>query len=300
MQDALTLITSRLTPIYGASEARAIAFVVLEDGFGLSRTDIFMLKSNPTFCPCNSSFGKSTDFSGNAYQRLLNMCKRLEAGEPVQQVVGFAWFVGRRFSVSPDVLTPRPETEELVALAIDSHPTGAVLDAGTGSGCIAVSIALGCPEAQVTACDISPAALALARRNAEHLQATVRFAEADILKSIPLAEDEEGTPMPYSLIVSNPPYICQHERATMERNVLNYEPHQALFVPDDDPLRFYRALAHHARSGALKAGGLLMVECNRAYAHQVAQLFTDCGLLQAEVKLDQFDAPRFVTATREK
>lgn len=286
MQDALSLIIQCLTPLYGAGEARAIAFVVLEDGFGLSRTDIFMRKG--------------TAFSENAYLRLLNMCKRLEAGEPVQQVVGFAWFMGRRFKVSPDVLTPRPETEELAALAIDSHPTGAVLDAGTGSGCIAVSLALSCPDAQVAACDISRAALVIARSNAEELKAKVKFTEADILKNLPLAENAEGTPLPYSLIVSNPPYICQSESADMERNVLNYEPHQALFVPDDDPLRFYRALAHHAHCGALRVGGKLMVECNRAYARQVAQLFAEYGLKQPEVRLDQFGAPRFVIGTLAK
>lgn len=279
MEDAFSFLTRRLSPIYGAGEARAIALVLLEDAFGLSRTDIFA--------------GKGSAFSEDARLRLVNMCKRLEEGEPVQQVVGFAWFAGRRFKVGRDVLTPRPETEELLRWALEGKPCGSVLDACTGSGCIGISIALECPAAQVTACDISSSALSIARSNAAALGAEVRFSECDVLKNLPPAEGA------YSLIVSNPPYVCEREKGDMERNVLNYEPHLALFVPDNDPLLFYRALAVHAAGGALRQGGTLLVEANCAFAADVARLFTACGLRQAQVRRDQFGKERMVAAVRE-
>lgn len=279
MEDAFSFLIHRLSPVYGAGEARAIAFVLLEDAFGLSRTDIFA--------------GKGSAFSEDAHLRLVNMCKRLEEGEPVQQVVGFAWFAGRRFKVSRDVLTPRPETEELFRWVLEKKPCGSVLDACTGSGCIGISIALDCPDAQVTACDISSAALNIARSNASALGAEVVFSECDVLKRVPPIEGA------YSLIVSNPPYVCERERGEMERNVLDYEPHLALFVPNEDPLLFYRALAAHATGGALRPGGNLLVEANRAYAGEVARLFTAMGLRQTQVRRDQFGEERMVAAVWE-
>lgn len=274
-----------LTPLYGEQEARAMAFIVFEDAFGVTRTDIYA--------------DKVRQFSESERQTFLNICDRLTAGEPLQYVIGHTLFCGHQFEVTPAVLIPRPETEELVAWAIETaqslslpHPAR-LLDAGTGSGCIAISLQLALPQAEVEAWDISPAALRVAENNATRLQAPVRFSERDILAPVC---DTASTP-PYDLIVSNPPYICQREAADMEAHVLQHEPHTALFVPNDDPLRFYRALAHHAQS-KLRLGGALLVELNRAYAKATAQLFEEMGLTHVEIHCDAFGNERMCRAFR--
>lgn len=281
-----------LTPLYGEGEARAISFLVFEDAFGVSRTDIYA--------------DKVRQFSEDESTRLDNICQQLLDGRPVQQVLGYALFCGRRFKVTPDVLIPRPETEELVSWAVekmrdssqqnsaapDGHSSAqmssSILDAGTGSGCIAISLKLAMEEADVTAWDISRAALEVARENARKLGADVKFVHHDML----LAPASDAQPV-YRLIVSNPPYICQREAADMERNVLDFEPHTALFVPDDDPLCFYRALCLQARQ-LLLPGGWLLVEANRAYAEQTAQLMRDYGLQDVEVRVDAYGNARMV------
>lgn len=314
MEEPLSYLTRLLTPLYGAGEARAVALVALEDGLGLTRTEIYA--------------GKGSQLSEEAGRVLSNMCERLAAGEPVQQVVGSALFCGRRFKVSRDVLTPRPETEELVSWACEKYRSGQILDAGTGSGCIAVSLALALPTAQVTACDISPAALAMAQSNAHALGAKVRFVRCDMLKNLPLPvgaeaalggeivfsekekhalrRDEhslynitDAAPLGYGLIVSNPPYIAPEERAEMHENVVRYEPAEALFVGGDDPLLFYRALARYAASGLLMPGGTLLVETHSQHAEAVAEVFKEAGLSETQVRKDQFGLPRMVAAKRE-
>lgn len=164
------------------------------------------------------------------------------------------------------------------------HPS--ILDIGTGSGCIAITVALALPQARVTAWDISTDALAIAAGNAHRLGASVRFEHQDALS----APDDEAC---WDVIVSNPPYICDRERADMSDNVLSYEPELALFVPDSDPLLFYRAIAHYA-SKALKPGGRLLFETNTAYAHEVAQAMADEGFTAIEVRNDCFGKPRMV------
>lgn len=164
------------------------------------------------------------------------------------------------------------------------HPS--ILDIGTGSGCIAITVALALPQARVTAWDISPDALAIAAGNAHKLGASVRFEHQDALS----APDDEAR---WDVIVSNPPYICDRERADMSDNVLSYEPELALFVPDSDPLLFYRAIARYA-SKALKPGGRLLFETNTAYAHEVAQAMADEGFTAIEVRNDCFGKPRMV------
>ncbi len=164
------------------------------------------------------------------------------------------------------------------------HPS--ILDIGTGSGCIAITVALALPQARVTAWDISTDALAIAAGNAHRLGASVRFEHQDALSA---PDDEER----WDVIVSNPPYICDRERADMSDNVLSYEPELALFVPDNDPLLFYRAIAHYA-SKALKPGGRLLFETNTAYAHEVAQTMADEGFTAIEVRNDCFGKPRMV------
>lgn len=278
-----TYLRNLLTPLYGEHEARAMAFIVFEDAFGVSRTDIYA--------------DKVRQFSESERQTFLNICNRLAQGEPLQYAIGHTTFCGHQFKVTPDVLIPRPETEELVSWAIETaqpllthHPLR-MLDAGTGSGCIAISLQLALPQAEVEACDISTAALRVAQHNATHLQAPVRFSERDILN----LSYADARPRPYDVIVSNPPYICQCEAAEMEANVLQHEPHTALFVPNTDPLRFYRALAHHAVH-LLRPGGVLLVELNRAYAEATAQLFRDWGLIDVELRRDAFGNERMCRA----
>lgn len=279
MNTAYSDLRCLLTPVYGEREARAIAMMVLDEAFGISRTAIYA--------------DKVRQFSQDERQRFLNICKRLQAGEPVQYVLGYEWFAGHRFSVSPGVLIPRPETEELVdwALHMPLPPAARLLDAGTGSGCIAVSLQLALPQAQVTAWDLSAEALHIARTNAQALGAAVQFEQRDLLEPWP----EQSC---FDLIISNPPYICEQERSSMEAHVLDHEPASALFVPDADPLRFYRALATEAARGALNPRGVLMVEINRQYGAQTAELFEACGLRQVELRRDAFGNDRMVAARR--
>ena len=289
----------RLTVIYNEREAQAIVRTVLDALFGMSLTDICL--------------GKVTQLSADDTTRLEKIMQRLEKSEPVQYVLGAEWFAGRLFDVAPGVLIPRPETEDLVKWTCDEakekekednskeergkeekevskkgeeapHPS--ILDIGTGSGCIAITVALALPQARVTAWDISTDALAIAAGNAHRLGASVRFEHQDALSA---PDDEER----WDVIVSNPPYICDRERADMSDNVLSYEPELALFVPDNDPLLFYRAIARYA-SKALKPGGRLLFETNTAYAHEVAQTMADEGFTAIEVRNDCFGKPRMV------
>ena len=289
----------RLTAIYNEREAQAIVRTVLDALFGMSLTDICL--------------GKVTQLSADDTTRLEKIMQRLEKSEPVQYVLGAGWFAGRLFDVAPGVLIPRPETEDLVKWACDEakekekednskeergkeeeevsekgeeapHPS--ILDIGTGSGCIAITVALALPQARVTAWDISTDALAIAAGNAHRLGASVRFEHQDALNA---PDDEER----WDVIVSNPPYICDKERADMSDNVLSYEPELALFVPDSDPLLFYRAIARYA-SKALKPGGRLLFETNTAYVHEVAQAMADEGFTAIEVRNDCFGKARMV------
>lgn len=289
----------RLTTIYNEREAQAIVRTVLDALFGMSLTDICL--------------GKVTQLSADDTTRLEKIMQRLEKSEPVQYVLGSEWFAGRLFDVAPGVLIPRPETEDLVKWTCDEakekekednskeergkeekevskkgeeapHPS--ILDIGTGSGCIAITVALALPQARVTAWDISTDALAIAAGNAHRLGASVRFEHQNALSA---PDDEER----WDVIVSNPPYICDRERADMSDNVLSYEPELALFVPDSDPLLFYRAIARYA-SKALKPGGRLLFETNTAYAHEVAQVMANEGFTAIEVRNDCFGKPRMV------
>lgn len=276
-------IVDTLIPKMGEREARALAFVVLEDAFGLSRTDIYL--------------GKDTAFSEEDTIRLEKILRRLEQGEPVQYVIGTAQFCDLTFRVTPDTLIPRPETEELVGWVASLLPSEApcsVLDVGTGTGCIAISLAKQFPRAQVTAWDISEGALAVAQQNAQANGVTVDFRRADVLEVV----NESAASMPTHAplyIVSNPPYICERERTEMEAHVLDYEPASALFVPDADPLLFYRALARLGQQ--LKAAAVL-VEINQAYGQETVEMFQSSGYSNVELRRDIYGKDRMIKAVR--
>lgn len=277
-------IWHRIATSYEDGEARAIARILIEELFGLSYTDIVC--------------GATDQLSADDTLRLDTAVRRIEQGEPLQHVLGYADFCGNRFGVNASVLIPRPETEWLVdegerlmngaAAPCPDTPsaTKRILDIGTGSGCIAISLKLRLSEAYVEAWDISEEALRTAESNAKALKAEVAFCKRDALR----AEDPAA---PWNLIVSNPPYICDSERAAMDDNVLLHEPHTALFVPDDDPLRFYRAIARYALR-SLSNGGSLLFECNTRYAEATGKMMREMGFEDVTVNDDCFGLPRFV------
>ena len=317
-------IWHRIATSYDDGEARAIARILIEELFGLSYADIVC--------------GATEQLSADDTLRLDTAVRRIEQGEPLQHVLGYADFCGNRFSVNSSVLIPRPETEWLVdegAKLMSTTATSSpkrILDIGTGSGCIAISLKLRLGDAYVEAWDISEEALRTAQDNADALKAEVVFRKRDALKAEEvfrkkdaLKAEEEGyseeeclqggalvssapteqamdsinsneastTAAPWDLIVSNPPYICDSERSAMDDNVLLHEPHTALFVPDDDPLRFYRAIARYALL-TLNTGGSLLFECNTRYAEATGTMLRDMGFEEVTVSDDCFGLPRFV------
>jgi len=279
----------RLTSLYGAGEAKAIVRWVLDVRFGLSWTDVLC--------------GKVTELSANDQTELEKIMQRLENGEPVQYIIGVADFCERQFHVTPDVLIPRPETAELCRLIVretevrKQEPEDfTILDIGTGSGCIAITLALEMPYAKVTAWDISNDALSIAAQNAQALGAVVTFEHRDAL-CISTESSLLTSGSRYDIIVSNPPYICEKEKSAMEQNVLEHEPHLALFVPDNDPLLFYRAIARYAIS-TLKPQGCLFFEINPLYATDLAHLLGKMSYHDTKILNDQFDKPRFLKATK--
>lgn len=282
-------IINRLTAIYPQGEARAIARMLLEDGFGMSMTDIFA--------------GGVENLGEEDEARLRQMVGRLEQAEPIQYVLGCADFCGLRFGVSPAVLIPRPETEELVELIVkdiltssESCPQPRILDIGTGSGCIAIAIADGLKKhgiiADIEAWDISEEALAVARDNALRNNADVTFRQVDVLSITP-----EDVGDQYTVIVSNPPYICHSEAKDMERNVLEHEPHLALFVPDEDPLLFYRAIALLGKD-LLNTNGRLYYEINREYRQETMEMMQSMGYTGISDFTDQFGNNRIIRGER--
>ena len=212
---------------------------------------------------------------------------------PIQHIIGHTDFCGCHIDVSPEVLIPRPETEEMVQWIISQFSIFnfqfSILDLCTGSGCIAIALKKAFPEAKVTAVDVSPKAMEIARQNARYNGAEIDFQQADIL-----ASTFHFSLSTFQLIVSNPPYVRDSERATMRRNVLDYDPALALFVPDDDPLRFYRAIAEKAKQSLVKEG-LLVVEINEALAEETSALLQGQGF-NPEVHTDFRSKPRWISA----
>lgn len=261
-----------LEPLYGNGEARAVTDYVLDVCFGLSKADILC--------------GAVEEMTAEKTAELNKIFGRLMEGEPVQYVLGRAEFSGRWFNVRPGVLIPRPETEELCAwITADSKASASpkVLDIGTGSGCIAITLQLDMPESKVTAWDISADALDVARENAQQLGANVNFVKLDALNAKPEGE--------WDVIVSNPPYICEKEKKDMAVNVLEHEPHTALFVPDADPLLFYRAITRLAVQ-TLSKGGRLYFEINPIYADDTCRMMQAEGMTAVELRSDMYGKQR--------
>ena len=273
----------QLTQVYDDYEAKAIARMVYEVRFGLMPSDLFI--------------GKDTQLSTDDQKLLAEITQRLLTGEPIQYVLGEAEFGGRTFHVEPGVLIPRPETYELCQWIMEERRgkkeegrNTSILDIGTGSGCIACTLAAELADAEVTAWDISDDALRIATENAKRTNVHVSFEKVDVLNTSLLNRERPATGL--DIIVSNPPYICNKERATMERNVLEHEPELALFVPDDDPLLFYRTIARFAAK-ALNPSGALYFEINPLYVSEMQQMLSKEGFSHTEIRNDQFGKQRF-------
>ena len=288
-------IWRRLAGVYDQREARAVARMLVEEKFSLSFADIIC--------------GGVEALPDADKQWIEAAVKRLEQGEPIQYVLGWAWFGGLKFNVRRGVLIPRPETEWLVD-NICAHPAPSndrplrILDIGTGSGCIALSIKQRLPETYVEAWDISTEALSIAADNARSLGLDVVWRQQDALNITPnvlSTTPNDNSVVPdsplWDVIVSNPPYICERERTDMARNVLEHEPSTALFVPDTDPLLFYRAITRYA-VGSLNEGGRLLFECNTLYAGDTARMMADEGMTATQVYDDCFGKPRFAVGKR--
>lgn len=273
-------IISRLSPSLGDGESRAAARVIMEDVRGATPTDL-VVNGDRTVEP--PTLG-----------RIYDIVARIISGEPVQYAVGSARFYGMDFTVTPDVLIPRPETEGLVDMIV-SQWSGRddlrVLDCGTGSGCIAIALARNLPFSAIDAIDISNAALKVAEENSRRLKTSVGFYRRDILKLTP-----PDAPL-YDIIVSNPPYIARDEAAAMDDRVLGYEPAGALFVPDDNPLIFYRAISAYAVK-ALKAGGRLYFEINPRFRDAMTAMLADDGFTDIDTRRDYLGRYRFVSASK--
>jgi release factor glutamine methyltransferase len=272
-------IVSQISLPGSKDEIRSIVWLAMEHEFSVTRADILA--------------GKPLDVTDANKTNLAQLIKRINNHEPIQYILGEVEFFGRPFKVGPGVLIPRPETEELIMAAkkccvYKRDPK--ILDIGTGSGCLSVTLALELENSEVSATDISESALKTASDNTTSLGAKVNFIRHDILKEkLPFTE--------LDLVVSNPPYITEREKSTMEKNVLDHEPAIALFVPDDNPLLFYRAIASKTFP-ALAAGGLLLTEINELFGHEIAQIFADNGFDEIEILKDINNKDRIVKGMR--
>lgn len=286
LAESKSYICRTIESLYPLREARRIADILLKDLLGFGATDMILHGER--------------ELSSQEELQLRQATARIAAWEPIQYVTGQAEFCGLRLEVNPSVLIPRGETEELVEwIVIDLNSASnntpqTILDIGTGSGAIAIALTQRIANAQLVAVDASPDALSTARGNAVANKAEVRFAMADILQ--PRWYDYLQPPL-YDVVVSNPPYIPLEQRPQMRHNVTDYEPSMALFVPDDDPLLFYRAIASAGRD-LLHDNGTLYFEIHEAFADPIEQLLNDMHYIDIELRHDLNRKPRMIKARK--
>ncbi len=276
--EAFYQLKSELQSLYDAQEATAVAHELLYSITGLEKMDRLMRKDEPLT---------------EAQQKLYDTCKAdLLKGKPLQYVTGTAWFMGKEFKVNEHVLIPRPETEELVDWIIKDHKVKqdiSILDIGTGSGCIPISLQLALPGATTLSCDISEEAIEVAKENARKLEADISFIKTDFLNQKMWYNFEQ-----YDVIVSNPPYIPQKEYKNMHTNVRDFEPSLALFVPDDDALLFYRNIAEFGKTN-MKPDGVIYCELHKDHAEKTEQMFREKGY-KTELRKDMHGNERMIKA----
>ena len=279
MKSIAEQINKKLFGCYTAGEVSALTRIIATELLGASQM-AFYLKDEITL---------------TAEQQTLldNAIERLKKQEPIQYILGYSDFCGLRFKVTPATLIPRPETSELVEwIMSESTGNGNILDIGTGSGCIAVSLAHRLPQSEITAWDISTDALAVAAENSKANGCAVAFEEVDILEYRPTGKQ-------FDIIVSNPPYIKENEKEAMHANVLDWEPHTALFVPDSDPLLFYRTIAEKGMQ-ILKPGGRLYFEINRDHGKETMEMLAALGYANIELRKDFAENDRMIRAVKPK
>ncbi len=271
------------------NEAKAIALLLMEKVCGMSMTDVLTERDDTTRTVQE--------------QQAFDMATQVAHGRPVQYVLGEADFCGMTLHVASGVLIPRPETAELVEWIVKDcqpptdnalHLSKRILDIGTGSGCIAIALAQRLPQAEVEAWDISPIALHIAQENAKRNNVKIKVAQVDVLATL---NDQYATLNAYDCIVSNPPYVCEEEAREMEMHVLEHEPHLALFVPNNDPLLFYRRIGELALQ-LLHAGGQLYFEINRRFGHETVTMLQGMGYHDVELRKDSFGNDRMVKAIK--
>lgn len=273
--DLFKAIVETLKEYYPANEAREFAFIIIEHLFQIKKTHLI---SNPQI-----------DVNDNNQLLIRNFIERLKCNEPIQYITGEAFFLNNKFITTPDVLIPRGETEELVLIIQDlfNNQTNLnIIDVCTGSGCIAVSIKQLFPSANVTGIDISEKALSIAKQNADLNNVNVSWLQLDLLKDEIAFSDID-------IIVSNPPYVLNNEKKNMERNVLDYEPHIALFVPDENPLIFYETITRNFQN-SLKNGGLIAFEINEQFAKETSMVLYKYDFENIETIKDIHSKDRFV------
>ena len=287
IQDVFSAYKQSLTKLYDANEVEALILMVINEINNLTKAQI---KAFP-----------EKEITAGQSEKLNDILTKLQTGEPIQYILGHTEFYGLPFKVNPSVLIPRPETEELVEWAISSVCSSElavrgslkIMDIGTGSGCIAISLKKNLPDAEVSAIDISPTALQTAQQNADLNEVNINFIEADIL-NINKSEIE----IPKSeIIISNPPYVTLHDKTQMHTNVTDFEPHTALFVPEDDPLIFYKAIADFAKEN-LTPGGLLFFEINENYGEQTIELLNHNNFIDIVLRKDMSGKDRIIKGTR--
>lgn len=281
MQTTIQKIKEVLSPLYSTGEIKNIIRIIFENIKNYSQVDIIMNQDEIL-----SQFIKD---------KVDMILKRLVNHEPIQYIFNEAYFQGLTLKVTPDTLIPRPETEELIDIIVKENNQSDlhVLDIGTGSGAIAIALAKSLKFPIVDAIDISQKAIDIAQENAKAHKVKINFIMNDILSA------EIPTNSVYDIIVSNPPYITLREKDSMEPNVLDYEPHTALFVPDNDPLMFYRAITLYAVY-ALNPGGRIYFEINSLYGKETAKLLSDNNFIDVDIIKDMYGLDRFVSAAKPK
>jgi release factor glutamine methyltransferase len=262
-----------ITPLYNKDEASSLYYMLCEELLSIPKSKLII--------------AEDMDLSVDKINSLHNCLERLKKHEPIQYVLGKTLFMGINFKVNPAVLIPRPETEELVRLMLKEDLDGKeILDIGTGSGCIAISLAKNLPNAKITALEISKDALEVAKENAKINNVDIDFVYADIFN---YKSDKK-----YDIIVSNPPYVLELEKKNMSKNVLEYEPELALFVTDDDPLKFYKAILDFSKN-SLNENRKIYFEINEKYKDEIKRLTYDYGYSNIECKDDLFGRNRFIS-----
>ncbi|SDS76969.1 release factor glutamine methyltransferase [Mucilaginibacter mallensis] len=284
IKDVFNAFKQSLAPLYDASEIEALTLMIISEITGSSKA---MIKAFP-----------EQEITLPQSEELNNILIRLQTGEPIQYILGHTEFYGLTFKVNPSVLIPRPETEELVAWVLNSKvknqksKVATILDIGTGSGCIAISLKKNLPEAKVSAIDISTDALQTAKQNSELNEVNINFIQVDILNINPEIEIPKS-----EIIISNPPYVTLHDKTQMHTNVTDFEPHTALFVPEKDPLIFYKAIANFAMENLIP-NGLLFFEINENLGKETVEILESKGFKNIELRKDMSGRDRMVRASR--